>query len=275
MERVLASKPIARGAYSEVYKDGHTAIKLFKRDDDRESMIREIAALCKLEGHPNVVKLLEASFQPRRYLVFEWVQRDLYRYVNGFGCNSIPNIKSIMKQLLTGVAHCHESHLMHRDLKLENILIDEVGQVKIADFGMATFVDSPSLTLEVTTLWYRAPELLLGAVRYGLAIDVWSLGCVFAELCNRAALFQGDSQVGQIMKIFQRLGTPTEKDWPGLLDGLRYFNPEFPKFPVGKGYMPDTLDLEGRDLLRQMLVYDPRRRIRAHEALMHSYFVKI
>jgi serine/threonine protein kinase len=306
-----SDKPVGQGVYGEVYKakelklGGHAAIKFLKLDEPEldehdnpidaketeelddsvdwwdhckeyqefpNSMIREIAALRKLEGHPNVIKLLEVGHQPR-YLAFEWIHQDLSRYVREFQNRAIPcsTIKSIMKQLLTGVAHCHSLRLMHRDLKLQNILIDQQGQVKIADFGMATFADRPTLTLEVTTLWYRAPELLLGAARYGRVIDMWSMGCIFAEICNRDALFPGDSQVGQIMEIFQRLGTPTERVWPGLEFHLTYFNPDFPKFP-GRGIRATDLDLEGKDLLRQMLTYDPRRRIRAHQALKHAYF---
>lgn len=123
-----------------------------------------------------------------------------------------------LHQILSGLLVCHSNRIMHRDLKPQNILIDDKGNVKIADFGLARgfTVPFPELTHEVVTLWYRAPEILLGQNSYTPSVDIWSVGCIYAEMLTGKPLFEGDCEIGQIFKIFQGLGTPNETVWPGV-----------------------------------------------------------
>ena len=149
--------------------------------------------------------------------------------------------------------------------------------MKLADFGLARLSAIPNgpYTFEVVTLWYRAPELLLGANRYSTAVDVWSIGCIFAEMATGMPLFPGRSDIDQLFKIFQRRGTPTAEQWPAVLR-LPHFNPEFPQWRESP--MTDYYSLEqlggpnACDLLNQLLQYDPDRRIACKAALQHPYF---
>jgi serine/threonine protein kinase len=151
------------------------------------------------------------------YLIFEYFNQDMKKYLDKNGAPLTPPlVKHLMKQLLVGLLHCHERRIMHRDLKPSNLLIDQTGQfLKIADFGLARTFGLPlkTYTHEVVTLWYRAPEILLGQKIYSTGIDMWSVGTIFYEMAHRRPLFQGDSEISQIFKIFKILGTPTEETW--------------------------------------------------------------
>uniref|UniRef100_A0A8C2SPR2 cyclin-dependent kinase n=1 Tax=Coturnix japonica TaxID=93934 RepID=A0A8C2SPR2_COTJA len=156
-----------------------------------------------------------------------------------------------MFQLLQGLAFCHAHRVLHRDLKPQNLLINADGAIKLADFGLARAFGVPvrTYTHEVVTLWYRAPEILLGCKYYSTAVDIWSLGCIFAEMVTRRALFPGDSEIDQLFRIFRTLGTPDEASWPGVT-ALPDYKPSFPKWArqdLGKVVPP--LDEEGRKLL--------------------------
>lgn len=184
-------------------------------------------------------------------------------------------IKSFLYQLINGIHYCHSLCVLHRDLKPQNLLIDNTDRLKLADFGLARGFGIPvrHYTHEVVTLWYRAPEVLLGARKYGCPVDMWSIGCIFAEMVRGTALFQGDSEIDQLHKIFQVLGTPKNEMWPGV-EGLQYFSTVFPKWHPK--HIRDTitkgLDENGLDLLSKMLIYDPSERITAAHALQHPYF---
>lgn len=156
-------------------------------------MLREI-------DHPNVVKLKDVIMCPNKmYLVFEFLEQDLKKRLDMLGPgNLLPPklVKSFLYQLLSGIAACHKSRIIHRDLKPQNILLGTKDDLKIADFGLARAFSIPMrpYTKEVVTLWYRAPELLLGANEYSTPVDMWSAGCIFAEMVTKRALFDGDSE---------------------------------------------------------------------------------
>eukprot|EP00249_Psilotum_nudum_P002574 c15686_g2_i1 orf=2-517(+) len=163
---------------------------------------------------------------------------------------------------------------MHRDLKPQNLLVDkELGLLKIADLGLGRAFTVPlkSYTHEIVTLWYRAPEVLLGATHYSTPVDMWSVGCIFAELSRRRPLFPGDSELQQLLHIFKLLGTPSEDVWPGV-SKLRDWH-EYPHWhQTDLSRAVPGLDQMGVDLLSKMLIYDPSKRISAKDALQHAYF---
>jgi cyclin-dependent kinase len=210
------------------------------------------------------------------YLVFEYLDRDLKKYMDFVG-KQLPRmlVKSYLQQLLKGVAFCHAHRVLHRDLKPQNLLIDKQGVLKLADFGLARAFGIPvrTYTHEVVTLWYRAPEILLGGKQYSTPVDMWSVGCIFAEMAMRTPLFPGDSEIDELFRIFRVFGTPTESSWPGI-SSYPDFKPTFPKWSAKdlKTTIKGALDDNGVDLLRKMLAYEPSKRISAREALKHPYF---
>ncbi|KAK4754640.1 hypothetical protein SAY87_002744 [Trapa incisa] len=183
-------------------------------------------------------------------------------------------IKRFMHQMLCGIAHCHSHRIMHRDLKPANLLLDcHTNTLKLADFGMARAIQIPirAYSHEVVALGYRAPEIFLGLQNYSLPVDVWSAGCIFAELLRGELLFSGSSQISHIFGIFRLLGTPNEESWLGVCS-LSHFQPIFPQWcPQDLQTEFPGADPDGIDLLSRMLQLDPSRRITAKEALSHRY----
>ncbi|KAM6468980.1 cyclin-dependent kinase 3 isoform 1-T2 [Liasis olivaceus] len=277
---------IGEGTYGVVYKARNkqtgqlVALKKIRLDSETEGVpstaIREISLLKELK-HPNIVRLLDVVHnQKKLYLVFEYLNQDLKKYMDSSRTGELPLslVKSYLYQLLQGVSFCHSHRVIHRDLKPQNLLINEMGAIKLADFGLARAFGVPlrTYTHEVVTLWYRAPEILLGCKYYSTAVDIWSIGCIFAEMVTRKALFPGDSEIDQLFRIFRTLGTPTESLWPGVTN-LPDYKGNFPRWPRKdmKVIIPN-LDRDGRDLLLQLLMYDPNERISAKAALNHQYF---
>uniref|UniRef100_A0A8C3YRU7 cyclin-dependent kinase n=1 Tax=Catagonus wagneri TaxID=51154 RepID=A0A8C3YRU7_9CETA len=286
MDMFQKVEKIGEGTYGVVYKAKNketgqlVALKKIRLDLETEGVpstaIREISLLKELK-HPNIVRLLDVVHSEKKlYLVFEFLSQDLKKYMDTMPASELPPhlVKSYLLQLLQGVHFCHAHRVIHRDLKPQNLLISELGAIKLADFGLARAFGVPlrTYTHEVVTLWYRAPEILLGSRFYSTAVDVWSIGCIFAEMVTRRALFPGDSEIDQLFRIFRTLGTPSEATWPGVTQ-LPDYKGSFPKW-TGKGLeeIVPSLEPEGRDLLTQFLQYDPSRRISAKAALAHPYF---
>jgi len=188
-------------------------------------------------------------------------------------------IKTLMLQLLSAVAHCHSNWILHRDLKTSNLLMNNRGTIKVADFGLARRYGDPvgvgGLTQLVVTLWYRAPEILLGATEYSTAVDMWSVGCIFAELVLNEPLFPAKGEIEMINRIFQLLGPPSKTTWPDysslpLAKSINLPPPAAPGFRQKFTY----LTAAGIDLIASMFAYDPSRRISAEDALKHHWFTE-
>jgi len=237
--------------------------------------IREISLLKEL-AHPNIVSLCNVVHEENKlYLVFEYLDQDLKKYMELCGKNMhYMLIKSYLQQLIKGIAHCHAHRVLHRDLKPQNLLIDKKGVLKLADFGLARAFGVPvrTYTHEVVTLWYRAPEILLGGKQYSTPVDIWSIGCIFAEMVNRAPLFPGDSEIDQLYRIFRCFGTPNEETWPGVSSYADYKStfPQWDSIPLKQAV--SGLDELGLDLFTKMMHYEPSKRISARDALRHPFF---
>ncbi|ODV61182.1 cyclin-dependent serine/threonine-protein kinase CDC28 [Ascoidea rubescens DSM 1968] len=282
---------VGEGTYGVVYKALDTkhnnrivALKKIRLESEDEGVpstaIREISLLKELKDD-NIVRLYDIvhSDSHKLYLVFEFLDLDLKKYMESIPSDSglgSGMVKRFMMQLIKGICYCHSHRILHRDLKPQNLLIDKEGNLKLGDFGLARAFGVPlrGYTHEVVTLWYRAPEILLGAKQYSTGVDMWSIGAIFAEMVNRKPLFPGDSEIDQIFCIFRLLGTPTEDIWPDIYR-LPDFKPTFPKWSKRdlKTALP-TLDNDGINLLEKLLYYDPVGRISAKRALIHPYFME-
>ena len=204
---------------------GIVALKKIKLDVEKNGFpvtcLREIHTLMRSD-HPNIVRLHEIVVTPtfsNIFMVMEYVEHDLKTLLENMKSTFLPGeIKTIMLQLLSAIDFLHSNWIVHRDLKTSNLLMNNRGHIKVADFGLARTFGSPlgRLTQLVVTLWYRAPELLLGETKYTTSIDMWSIGCIFAELFDKVPLFRGRGEMDQLAKIFNVLGTPNENRWPGI-----------------------------------------------------------
>ncbi|KXZ53820.1 CDKH1 protein [Gonium pectorale] len=264
------------------------ALKKIKMEKERDGFpvtsIREINILLNLH-HPNIVNVSEVVMGNRLdqiYMVMEFMDHDLKSLMNDESqmvrSFSVAEVKCLMRQLLSGIHYLHVNWVIHRDLKTSNILYNNHGELKICDFGLARQFGSPlrSYTQPVVTLWYRPPELLLGETLYSTAVDMWSIGCIMAELLTGKPLFPGQGDIEQLDKICNVLGTPNEDVWPGLKKlphwGKIVLRPQPSQLrqrftsAFGSGA---TLTEAGFDLLSRLLAYDPAQRISAEEALDH------
>ncbi|XP_059125811.1 cyclin-dependent kinase 3 isoform X2 [Peromyscus eremicus] len=254
MDAFQKVEKIGEGTYGVVYKAKNketgqlVALKKIRLDVETEGVpstaIREISLLKELK-HPNIVKLLDVVHREKKlYLVFEFLTQDLKKHMDSTPTSGLP---------------------LH---------VVKCGAIKLADFGLARAFGVPlrTYTHEVVTLWYRAPEILLGSKFYSTAVDVWSIGCIFAEMVTGKPLFPGDSEIDQLFRIFRTLGTPSEDTWPGVSQ-LSDYKSSFPKWTrKGLEEIMPRLGPEGKDLLLQLLQYDPSQRISAKTALAHPYF---
>ncbi|CAI9109759.1 OLC1v1009654C1 [Oldenlandia corymbosa var. corymbosa] len=280
---------IGQGTYSSVYRarDVETgkmvALKKVRFDNFQPEsvrfMAREIMILRKL-NHPNIMKLegiITSRLSTSIYLVFEYMEHDLSGLLS---CPDVKftesQIKCYMQQLLCGLEHCHSQGIMHRDIKASNILVNNEGVLKIGDFGLANFISDgrnrPPLTSRVVTLWYRPPELLLGSTNYGLTVDLWSMGCVFAELFIGRPLLKGRTEVEQLHKIFKLCGSPPDEYWKqSRLPLATMFKPQQPYESTLRERCKE-FPKSAVKLIEHFLSIDPQKRGTASAALQSEYF---
>ncbi|KAG6477583.1 hypothetical protein ZIOFF_066850 [Zingiber officinale] len=262
---------IGEGTYGVVYRardrltNETIALKKIRLKNEEKGVsstaIREISLLKEMQ-HSNVVRLQDVVHTEKRvYLVFEYLDLDLKKFMDS--CPEFAKDPRLVK-ILRGISYCHSHRVLHRDLKPQNLLIDRRTNVlKLADFGLARAFGIPVRTLtheamssQVVTLWYRAPEILLGSRHYSTPVDVWSVGCIFAEMVNQRPLFPGDSEIDELFKIFSILGTPNEGTWPGVTS-LPDFKSAFPKWqPQDLATVVPNLEAPGIDLLSVRSAYE-------------------
>lgn len=292
---------IGEGTYGKVFKakdiktNELVALKSVKLENEKEGFpitaVREIKILRQLQ-HPNIVNMIEIvtdkqdalEFKKDRgefYLVFEYMDHDLFGLLDS-GLLDLNNeqIASFMKQLLEGLNYCHSKNFLHRDIKCSNILINNKGQIKLADFGLARYYNAEDkerpYTNKVITLWYRAPELLLGEERYGPSIDIWSCGCILGELYLKKPIFQANSETNQLELISKTCGTPNPTVWPDVVN-LPFYDMINQKKAYKRRVREEFsfIPVQALDLLDQMLDLDPTKRINAENALKSPWLVNI
>ncbi|GAA96702.1 uncharacterized protein L969DRAFT_90637 [Mixia osmundae IAM 14324] len=280
---------LGEGTYATVHKGKSRTtneivalkeIHLDAEDGTPSTAIREISLMKELK-HPNIVQLYDVYHtESKLMLVFEFMDLDLKKYMDSQGDRGALEpgvVRSFMYQLLKGTAFCHENRVLHRDLKPQNLLINKRGELKLADFGLARAFGIPVNTFsnEVVTLWYRAPDVLMGSRTYSTSIDVWSAGCIMAEMISGVPLFRGRDNNDQLNQILRIVGTPDEATLMRIANEspeiqMRPF-PRTPKIPFAQLY-PKAHPL-AIDLLEKLLVFDPSRRLSCEEALRHPYFL--
>ncbi|KAM7167232.1 cyclin-dependent kinase 7 [Macrochelys suwanniensis] len=260
--QIVAIKKIKLGHRSEA------------KDGINRTALREIKLLQEL-SHPNIIGLLDAfGHKSNISLVFDFMETDLEVIIKDSSLVlTQSHIKAYMLMTLQGLEYLHQHWILHRDLKPNNLLLDENGVLKLADFGLAKSFGSPNrvYTHQVVTRWYRAPELLFGARMYGVGVDMWAVGCILAELLLRVPFLPGDSDLDQLTKIFETLGTPTEEQWPGMSSLPDYVTfKSFPGMPLQHIFSAAGDDL--LDLLQGLFIFNPCTRVTATQALKQKYF---
>ncbi|NXW28801.1 CDK17 kinase, partial [Phaetusa simplex] len=278
METYIKLEKLGEGTYATVYKG-------------RSKLTENLVALKEIrleheEGAPCTAIREGDNFFFFSYLEFQilldffltkvLLDKDLKQYMDDCGnIMSMHNVKLFLYQILRGLAYCHRRKVLHRDLKPQNLLINEKGELKLADFGLARAKSVPTKTYsnEVVTLWYRPPDVLLGSSEYSTQIDMWGVGCIFFEMASGRPLFPGSTVEDELHLIFRLLGTPCQETWPGISSSDEFRNYNFPKYkPQPLINHAPRLDTEGIELIAKFLQYESKKRISAEEAMKHAYF---
>ncbi|VDN92287.1 unnamed protein product [Brugia pahangi] len=275
---------LGEGTYATVYKgrsrltEKFVALKEIRLELEEGApctAIREVSILRDLR-HANIVTLHDIIHTERILtLVFEYVDRDLKQYLDD--CQdviSMKNVRLFLVQLLRGLNYCHQRRVLHRDLKPQNLLINEKGELKLADFGLARAKSIPTKTYsnEVVTLWYRPPDVLLGSTDYSTHIDMWGVGCILFEMISGHALFPGSAVEEQLLLIFHMLGTPSSTSYPQMCNSTTFRLCRFPHYrPNVLQNACSRIDQHANDLLHRLLQYEGRKRLSAADALQHSF----
>ncbi|XP_018905407.1 cyclin-dependent kinase 18 isoform X2 [Bemisia tabaci] len=303
-ETYVKLNKLGQGSYATVFKGksrltgSRVALKEIRLEHEEGApctALREVSLLKELK-HANIVTLHDIVHTKKVLtLVFEYLDKDLQQYMCEHHLN-VHTVRLFLFQLLRGLAYCHERKILHRDLKPQNLLINDIGELKLADFGLARAKSVPSKTYtnEVVTLWYRPPDVLLGSTEYSTQIDMWGVGCIFYEMLEHKPLFPGSTIEDELTLIFSELGMPEPDTWPGL---------EIPKLKLTSSTLNQSLskaNLGANDsivnntsvkqphrtvpsrslvhnpvenkLLLKFLTYEAKNRISAKEAMKDRFF---
>ncbi|NXM79909.1 CDK18 kinase, partial [Oenanthe oenanthe] len=288
LETYIKLDKLGEGTYATVFKgrskltENLVALKEIRLEHEEGApctAIREVSLLKNLK-HANIVTLHDIIHTERCLtLVFEYLDNDLKQYLENCGnLMSVHNVKIFMFQLLRGLAYCHGRKILHRDLKPQNLLINERGELKLADFGLARAKSVPTKTYsnEVVTLWYRPPDVLLGSTEYSTPIDMWGVGCIHYEMVTGRPMFPGSTVKEELHLIFRLLGTPTEDTWPGITSNEEFKAYNFSQYRAQPliNHAPRYRDSLGSALtaLLGFVQYRAKGRISAEAALQHPYF---
>jgi len=253
-------------------------ITIINAGDNKETVLQRELKILREYSHPNIVKLYDTFTQCKdTFLVLEYLTFDLGAYIDKSGTKLGPNdIKYIFRETLLGLKYLHENFILHRDMKTQNIMLGCDGKVKLIDFGCAKGYGNPEqpMTLQISTRWYKPPEVMFGDKSYGASFDVWSCGCILAEMFLGKAIFMGGTDIDMLGKIFEIRGSPNNENWPDA-NKLPYFM-EFEHIkPVAlKNLMPDAPE-EAIDLMEQMLQLNPSYRPSLEKALAHPWFTSV
>jgi mitogen-activated protein kinase 15 len=279
LEKYEILQKMGRGAYGIVWKSKEKAtgrivalkkvFDAFQNSTDAQRTYREVMYLEQLKNHENIVKLysvIRAFNDKDLYLVFEIMESDVHVVIRGKLLKDVHK-QYIMYQLLKSLKYIHSADLVHRDLKPSNMLINSDCLMKLADFGLARSISEvegklPIVSDYIATRWYRAPEILFGSQKYSKSVDVWSSGCIFAEILLEKVLFPGKSSLNQIQLIIELLGKPSETDLHKMNSDLAWTIMQNIKTKKKKSISKifSSFSPEAVDLLRNLLVFNPDKR---------------
>ena len=274
---------IGGGSFGAVYlvKEKDTgklyAMKKFYLDNLGNGGAKKQYEILSKFNHENIHKVIDMFIAPNKnqYLITPYIQNNLYDYIS----KKLPEkaIKQIIYQIICGINYLHSLKFIHRDIKPDNILISSEGKIVLTDFDLcrqeSKGKDDP-MTRTAVTLYYRAPEIFFGDSFYTNKIDIWSIGCVFAELIIGKPLFKANNELGTLSNIIENIGCPNEENWPGVSQLPNYLPFTGGEFKLGKLLEEGGLSKEGINMVTKMLTLDPKKRPCCEEMLKDEYFKK-